>query len=414
MAATCRVSGEPLIPALDLGTLYLSNFFDSKSPDAPSGRLQLGVAKESQLLQLMETFPPELMYRQYWYLSGTNAQMTRELRDIVEIVPGWVRLAEGDHVLDIGCNDGTLLRQYPPELGLVKVGIDPAKNIAPLGRQASTLHACDYFSKETYLALTQGKKARVITSIAMFYDLDDPNSFVHDIAECLDDQGIWIMQLSYTPLMLKQNAFDNIVHEHIEYYSLASVDALLRRHSLKIMSVELNDTNAGSFRLVITHDRNDCSQMTLFDRDIGEYQYNAMLAYEKSIGLNTIEAVHAFGARVEALKTHTLELLSDLKKKGKVVYGYGASTKGNTLLQYYGIDTSLIPAIAERQTQKVGKLTAGSWIPIISEDEMRKARPDYLFVLPWHFINEFYRRESEFLKRGGKFIVPLPELQVIG
>jgi NDP-4-keto-2,6-dideoxyhexose 3-C-methyltransferase len=154
--------------------------------------------------------------------------------------------------------------------------------------------------------------------------------------------------------------------------------------------------------------------MTLFDRDIGEYQYNAVRIYEEQTRVNTIDAVHAFGKRVESLKERTIDLLTSLKKQGKRVYGYGASTKGNTLLQYYGIDSSLMSAIAERQAQKVGKLTAGSWIPIVSEDEMRAARPDYLFVLPWHFMNEFYRREQSFLRGGGKFIVPLPDLQVIG
>jgi len=414
MSRSCRVTGEPLVPAFDLGTLYLSNFLDAKQPEAPRGRMQLALAQGSGLLQLTETFPADVMYGQYWYLSGTNATMTRQLRDIVDIVPRWVRLEAGDHVLDIGCNDGTLLKQYPAEPKVVKVGIDPAKNIAPLGRQACDLHANDYFTAMTFLALTGGRKARVITSIAMFYDLDDPNSFVRDVVECLDERGVWIMQLSYTPLMFKQNAFDNIVHEHIEYYSLASVDFLLRRHDLKILSVEFNDTNAGSFRLVITHNANDCSQMTLFDRDIGEYQYNAVLAYEERIGANTLEAVQQFGARIESLRDRTVDLLTTLKKQGKTVYGYGASTKGNTLLQYYGIDSTLMTAIAERQAQKVGKLTVGSWIPIVSEEQMRAAKPDYLFVLPWHFMNEFYRREEEFLRGGGKFIVPLPQLQVIG
>lgn len=400
---------------VDLGDPYLSNFFDVVTPDAPRGRLQLGLGADSGILKLLDATPSDVLYRRYWYLSGTNATMTRQLKDIVDVIPRWVRLDDGDHVLDIGCNDGTLLKHYPTEPHLVRVGIDPAENLEPLGKQACDLHACDYFGKDVYLGLTHGKKAKVITSIAMFYDLADPHAFVHDIGECLADNGVWILQLSYTPLMLKQNAFDNVVHEHLCYYSLTTIDRLFKQHDMKIVSVEFNDTNAGSFRLVVMRDvQHRHSAAALFDRDIAEYQYDAILAYEDRIGVNRPEAVVEFGKRLEELKARTLDLLITLKNQGKTVYGYGASTKGNTLLQYYEIDPSLIPAIAERQAQKVGKLTAGSWIPIVSEAEMRAATPDYLFVLPWHFIHEFTRRESAFLQNGGKLIVPLPDLQVIG
>jgi NDP-4-keto-2,6-dideoxyhexose 3-C-methyltransferase len=414
MTTRCRISGEPLTPLVDFGELYVSNFFDEVTPDAPKFPLRLGIGAGSGLLQLLDSIPQDLLYRQYWYRSGTNATMTRQLRDIVEIVPRWVELRDGDHVLDIGCNDGTLLRQYPADVAVRKVGIDPAVNIAEVGRQACDLHANDYFTKESYLALTGGVKAKVITSIAMFYDLPDPHRFIADIVDCLDERGVWILQLSYTPLMLRQNAFDNIVSEHLEYYSLMSIDRLFRDHGLKVMSVEFNDTNAGSFRLVVAHGDGRALDAAQFDRDIGDYQYRATLCYEDQSGINRPEAVLEFKARVDALKAQTLDLLASLKNQGKKVFGYGASTKGNTLLQYYGIDSSLITAIAERQTQKAGKLTVGSWIPIISEEEMRAARPDYLFILPWHFVHEFRRREREFLAGGGRFIVPLPDLQVIG
>lgn len=402
------------MPVLDLGNQYINDFVDHINLDAPRSPLELGIGETSGLLQLMTSVPSDMLYRQYWYRSGTNSTMPRQLGDIVNHVPAWVRLEAGDHVLDIGCNDGTLLKQYPAEPKIVKVGIDPAKNIAPFGREVCDLHANDYFTKSTYLALTGNVKAKVITSIAMFYDLEDPHAFVEDIRECLDDRGVWILQLSYTPLMLKQNAFDNIVHEHIEYYTLTTIDRLIRKHDLKVLSVDFNDVNAGSIRVVVAHNRYDGRDTTLFDRDIGEYQYNAVMAYEDKIGADRPEAVYDFRQRIEQRREQTIDLLTSLKKQGKTVYGYGASTKGNTLLQYYGIDSSLITAIAERQAFKVGKLTVGSWVPIISEEEMRAAKPDYLFVFPWHFFNEFYRREVDFLKRGGKFILPLPDLQVIG
>jgi hypothetical protein len=183
---------------------------------------------------------------------------------------------------------------------------------------------------------------------------------------------------------------------------------------MKILDVEFNDTNSGSFRIVVAKNSNPVDEANLFYREIGRYRYNSTHEYEKLKGFDTVEASQKFMTRIENLKVRTVELLQKLRKEGKKVWGYGASTKGNTLLQYYGIDSSLIEGIAERQPQKYGTLTAGSWIHVSSEEEMRKAKPDYLFILPWHFSSEFFRREKEFLKGGGKFIVPLPELRVIG
>lgn len=414
MRTKCRVSGNDLIKVADLGNLYLSTFVRERDESLPRGELRLGIGRDSGLIQLMDSADRDLMYRQYWYLSGTNATMTRQLRDVVSTVPHWIRLKDGDHVLDIGCNDGTLLKQYDPAIKITKVGIDPARNIAEIGRQHCDLHANDYFSKDAYLDLTRGKKAKVITSIAMFYDLEDPNQFVDDIKACLDDDGIWIIQMSYTPLMFVQNAFDNIIHEHLEYYTLSSTSFLLDRHDLKILDVDFNDTNSGSFRVIVGKKGRPFSDAALFYTDIGRYRFEATLSYEKQNGIDTPEACQKFMERVDTQKARALDLLDTLRLQKKRVFGYGASTKGNTLLQYYGIDSTLISAIAERQEQKWGLLTVGTWIPIVSEAQMRLEKPDYLFILPWHFLNEFHYRESEFLKGGGKFIVPLPELRVIG
>jgi len=403
-----------LTPVADFGDLFVSDFLTAVSPGAPRSPLRLGIGEGSGLLQLMDTVDRDSLYRQYWYASGTNATMTRQLADIVNTVPNWVRLNDGDLVLDIGCNDGTLIRQYPQGTRLTRVGIDPAVNLAEAGRAHCDLHAADYFTKEVFFGLTGGRRAKVITSIAMFYDLDDPSAFVADIHDCLADDGIWIVQMSYMPLMMMQNAFDNVIHEHLEYYSLLSMDHLVRKHDLKILDVEFNDTNAGSFRLVLTRRANPVTSAALFYRDIGRYRYDSVLEYERQQRFDDPGVCIDFMARVETLKGKTLELLGDLRRKGKSVYGYGASTKGNTLLQYYGIGPDLIQGIAERQPRKYGLLCAGSWIPILSEAEVRAARPDYMVVLPWHFINEFLERERDYLRAGGKFIVPLPELTIIG
>ncbi len=413
MQTTCRLSGKPLTQVIDLGDMYISNFYKTIDPAAPHAPLRIGIGEESGLLQLMDSVERSPLYRQYWYRSGTNATMTRQLGDIITGFREWVRLREGDVVLDIGCNDGTLLRLLPSELGLFRIGIDPAENLAPLAREHCEAHAADFFSKAVFMELSGGRKARVITSIAMFYGLEDPKAFVADLVECLADDGIWVLQLSYTPLMIKQNAFDNICHEHIEYYTLLSLKYLLDPFDLEILDVEFNDTNSGSFRVIIGKRGYGGKDATLFMRDIGQYRVQSTLAYEKGRHFDEPEVYKDYMVHLEQLKAETLALLHDIVRSGKSVIGYGASTKGNTLLQYYGLGPGLIEAIAERQPQKFGLLTAGSWIPIISEEEMRKRKPDYLFVLPWHFMTEFIERERDFLKAGGKFIVPLPALQII-
>ncbi len=413
MRTTCRISGKPLTPVIDLGNLYVSAFYRAIEPDSPRSPLQLGIGEDSGLLQLAHTVDPDTLYREYWYRSGTNATMARQLKDVVNVVPAWTRLRDGDVVLDIGCNDGTLLSHYGDVPKLFKVGIDPARNIEEQGRLQCSAHATGYFSSELFLSLSGGRKASVITSIAMFYDLDEPGAFVKDVFDSLADDGVWIAQLSYTPLMLKQNAFDNVIHEHLEFYTLSSMNYLLCQYGFKIVDVELNDVNAGSVRVVVAKDGNPLRHSARFTTDIGDVRRTSLLEYEATLALDNPETYRAFMRRVETQKGALLDLLRQLKGEGKLVYGYGASSKGNTLLQYYGITSEYVTAIAERQPQKWGLLTPGSWIPIVSEDDMRAAKPDYLLVLPWHFIHEFIHREQAFLHGGGRLIVPLPEVRVI-
>lgn len=414
MRTVCRISGQPLEEVINLGDLYVSNFVEKVDPLAPRGLLRIGIGQESGLLQLMDAVERPPLYKQYWYRSGTNATMRRQLHDVVDAIRPWVRLRDGDVFLDIGCNDGTLLRQLPTETNLFKIGIDPAENLAPEARPACDAHASDFFTKDCFMNLSGGRKARVITSIAMFYGLEDPRAFVSDIKDCLADDGVWVLQLSYTPLMIKQNAFDNICHEHVEYYTLLSLQYLLQQFDLTVLDVEFNDANSGSFRVIITKGGNPVRDATLFMKDIGTYRVQSTLDFEAHQHFDNPDVYRDYMKRLAKLKTDTFALFQQIKREGKTVIGYGASTKGNTTLQYYGLGPELLSAIAERQPQKYGLLTAGSWIPIISEDEMRARKPDYLFVLPWHFMNEFVDRERAFTQAGGKFIIPLPELQIIG
>lgn len=414
MEALCRLSGKPLTEVINLGDLYVSNFYPAVQPHAPRAPLRLGIGEESGLLQLMDPFDRPALYQQYWYRSGTNATMSRQLNDIVTAFREWVHLKPGDVVLDIGCNDGTLLSHVPPSLGVMRIGIDPAENLAEHARVVCDAHSVGFFDRDRYMDLSGGRKARVITSIAMFYGVDQPIAFVSDIADCLSDDGVWVLQLSYTPLMIKQNAFDNICHEHIQYYTLLSLKYLLDKVDLEIIDVEFNDANAGSFRIVSAKKGRGDRFGTMFLRDIGLYRVHSTLAYERQQRFDEPDIYRDYMVRIKGLKAETLELLDGLKRGGRRVLGYGASTKGNTLLQFYGLGPETIESIAERQPQKYGLYTAGSWIPIISEDEMRSREPDYLFVLPWHFLTEFLEREKAFVERDKHFIVPLPALQLVG
>lgn len=411
---TCRISGEPLIPLFSLGDLHMSGFIPEGGQDLPAVPLELMLAPESGLVQLADTPSFDDMYREYWYASGTNETMTLELKGIAEKVQRLTGLGKGDTHVDIGCNDGTLLSFINPEV--TRVGFDPAKNgYAEQSRKHADHIIEDYFTGSAYEALSLGKKAKVITSIAMFYDLEDPNAFVDDIDRVLDPEGLWVIQMSYTPLMLKQLAFDNICHEHLEYYTLQSLTYLLDRHNMKIVDCELNDVNGGSFRIYI---RKANATPALFGtapyRDVAEYRVESIRAYEKTLNLQDPQTYLDFYRAVEALKAQTMDFIRAEKEKGKKIWAYGASTKGNTLLQWFGLDSTLIDGIAERQERKFGLKTVGTHIPICSEDEMRAAKPDYVLVLPWHFIEEFKRRERSFLESGGKFILPCPRFEIIG
>lgn len=412
---TCRISGEPLVPLFDLGNLYMSDFIaKDSSPRIPQVPLKMCLAPLSGLVQLAHTAPSDDMYSTYWYRSGTNATMTKELQDIALSGQQTMKTVSGDVWLDIGCNDGTLLSFLDPSL--TRIGIDPAKNgYKELSQKHANVVVSDYFTAESYRKSGFGdKKAKVITSIAMFYDLENPHDFVRDIEETLDDNGLWILQMSYLPLMLKQLAFDNICHEHLEYYTLLSLEYLLAAHGLTVVDCQLNDVNGGSFRVYIRKTKADKTTFaTAPYRDVAEMRTNSIRVNEECLDLKNPETYMKFYKDIVELKNQTVAFIKAEKAKGKKIWGYGASTKGNTLLQWFGLDSSLVDAIAERSPSKFGLKTAGSNIPIASEEDMRAARPDYLLVLPWHFIAEFRKREIAFMKEGGAFIVPCPAFEII-
>lgn len=407
---TCRVcESNNLAPIMSLGNQYVTNFVSVPEEQGEKIPLQLDLCNDCKLLQLRHTTPPDLMYRQYWYKSGISTTMVAALSDITEKIEKLIPLKAGDMVVDTGPNDGTLLRSYRQK-NLKLIGFEPAKNLAPLAAVGTTKVVNDYWNYKAFEREFGSEKAKVITSIAMFYDLEDPNGFVADITKALDKEGLWIIQMCYLPTMLEVNAFDNICHEHLQYYSLLSLKHLLARHKMTIFDVELNDVNGGSYRCYIKHD--DAKTIKPFPG--AQKRVEALDTYEAKLGLDGVKAYVEFTDRVNSIKDQVRNFIQSETARGKVVYIYGASTKGNVLLQYFDLDTRLIKAATDKNPDKWGKKTVGTMIPIISIDQYRKDKPDYLLVLPWHFSKEIPEQEREFLKAGGKMIFPLPEFKVVG
>jgi SAM-dependent methyltransferase len=398
-----------------LGKLYVSDFIN-KDEDARAGKhdMTLVIDERYGAARLETCTPIHSMFGKYWYRSGINQTMRTELKGIVDSVTSVQKLNEGDLWLDIACNDGTLLSFVPD--GIKKLGIDPAED--SFKNESSKIAdevIQDFFTLENFKkSKFKKKKAKVVTCIAMFYDLDEPVEFLKDVTKVLDDDGLFVLQMSYTPLMIKQLAFDNICHEHVYYWGLASIEKLLKKAGLKIVDCQLNDVNGGSFRIYIKKKKSDVTTFaTAPYRDVCNVRVESLIKWEKGLKLDKEEIWLDFYNRIEALKKETVDFIKAEKAKGKVICGYGASTKGNTLLQYFGLDNTLIDAIAERSPYKFGLKTIGTNIPILSEEDVRAMNPDYMLILPWHFISEFIKREDEFLSKGGKFIVPCPNFQII-
>ena len=413
---TCRLCGsKSLSLILDLGPQMLASAFASKDNEdrLPTRKVPLELVRCNPeldenacgLVQLRHTFPSDIMYTDYWYASGVNQTMRDALADITSKAVQYVDIVKGDIAVDIGCNDGTLLKSYKnPALELV--GFDPAKNFVGVAGEGFT-RINDYFNKQSYIAAKGQKKAKIVTSIAMFYDLEDPVSFSKDIFDILADDGIWVLQMADLPNMLAHNMFDNICHEHTTYYSLAPMEYIFKRCGMKLVDVEMNNVNGSSYRFYIRKASGPDATVDAVKR-IAKVRFD-----EFNMALDTDEPYKKFKENIERNKNDLLFFINQERAKGKKIFVYGASTKGNVLLQYCGLNEKIIPYAAERNPRKWGTRTLGSNIPIISEEDARAMKPDYFLVLPYHFLEEMIVREKEFIDRGGKFIVPVPSVKLV-
>ncbi len=403
----CRIGGgDNLLTVLDLGQQALTGVFPKNVEDKiTEGPLELVWSPESGLLQLKHSYEPDEMYGDnYGYRSGLNQSMVEHLTRKVLFLERFAQPQQGDIIVDIGSNDCTTLKAYSTP-GLKKIGIDPTGTKFASYYPENVKLVPEFFSEESYRSRFSGP-AKIVTSIAMFYDLEDPIQFAKNIEAILADDGIWHFEQSYLPSMLLTNSYDTVCHEHLEYYSLQSVEKILSAAGLKVVDVIMNDVNGGSFAVTAAKTGNK-------NLVTNEPVIQWLRKRELDIGLHTSKPYLEFKERVFRHRDDLVQLIRSLVADGKTVLGYGASTKGNVTLQFCGLTTADIQAIAEVNKDKFGCFTPGSHIPIISEKEARAMNPDYFLVLPWHFKNGILKREQEYLANGGKFIFPFPEIAVV-
>lgn len=403
----CRTSGSDyLVPVLNLGIQALTGVFPrSAGEDITRGPLELVWCPDSGLVQLRHSYDPAELYgANYGYRSGLNQSMVDHLHDKIRLLERLVALRAGDVVLDIGSNDATTLKAYSVA-GIRRIGIDPTGVKFQQYYSSDIELIADFFSAQAYSAI-ESRPARIVTSIAMLYDLESPVDFARQVASILAVDGVWHFEQSYMPSMLRTNSYDTICHEHLEYYSLDVVRRILDAAGLQLVDVVTNGINGGSFAVTAAHRAN---QTLRPNRAVIDW----LLQQENRMGLATPRPYRDFEERVFRHRQDLVRLVRTLAADGKKVLGYGASTKGNVLLQFCGFSAADIPAIAEVNPDKFGCVTPGTRIPIVSEAEARAMRPDYFLVLPWHFKDGIVRREKDFLRQGGKLIFPFPEIEIV-
>lgn len=403
----CRICGNPhLQEVLDLGLQALTGVFPAQeNQKITQGPLVLvkciGGADACGLLQLANSYDLGEMYGDnYGYRSGLNQSMVRHLHGKVRRILEMVNLSSQPIVLDIGSNDGTTLSAYP-ENSCTRVGMDPtAAKFREYYPKGVTVIA-DFFSAARFQEAFPGRRARVVTSFSMFYDLERPLDFMREVASVLEDNGLWVFEQSYMPLMLERNSYDTVCHEHLEYYALKQIKWMADRVGFKIVDVEFNDINGGSFSITVAKQAAPYPEYA---------ELQALLDRETKLGLDTLTPYQAFAARTASSREALRSFIEKALAEGKRVAGLGASTKGNVLLQYCGFGKRELFAIGEVNPYKFGRFAPGTLIPIVPESELLADEPDYLVVLPWHFRPFFLEK---YRLRKAKLVFPLPSLEIV-
>ena len=401
----CRICSSDSTEVLKFDPQYIATIFVTSNDSHPMSQVKIPMTlmlcknKDCGLVQLKETVRPDLLYTNYFYRTGINDMMKRDLQDVVNYALNNTKTESNDVVVDIGANDCTMIGMFPKNLD--RIAIEPAKNIDWKHVDKSINIVNEFLSKEIVLKETKGKKAKIITATAMFYDFENPNIAARDIKEILDDNGVCVIQVSYLLDTIKDMNFYDVVHEHLEYYSLKSINYLMERNGLTVVDASTNFVNGGSLRVLVTHKEN-CKAKSK--------QYEEILAEEEKWHLNEPDTYVQYGKRIQDIIEKSKNLILKETQKGGKIIGLGASTKGNVLFQICGFDKKLLPFISDRNKDKVGLRTLGTDIEIISEERAREMNPNYMLVIPWCFKEEILEREKTYIQNGGKmlFVMPYP------
>ena len=402
--SNCRIcKSSKLVNLFSLGKLCFTGKFPSKKQIIKKEPIKLILCKNCQLVQLAHNFDLKYLYGpDYGYRTGINKTMLNHVRDITRLLTRKKSLKKTDMVLDIASNDGSLLNSY--KSSVIKFGIDPILKKYEKNYKNIDYYLADFFSAKKVMKKTK-KKFKIITALSVFYDARNPNSFLLDVKKILDNDGIFLLEFADLSSIIKFKMFDTICHEHLEYYSTKVICDLAKKHKLRVFDIKQNDINGGSKQYFICHTESRIKSK--------KEKINEILKNENKLELNKIGTFRKFIKEINSSKIKLSKKLEYLKSRGKIVHCYGASTKGNVLLQYYKIDRKLIEYAAERNEKKYGYYTPGSRIKIISEKLSRLLGPEYYLVLPWHFKKEILQRELKIRKKGVKFIFPLPNLKII-
>jgi len=405
----CRICGcKDLEEAISIPAQFLSPTFVETNIDNPLANIKVPMTvmvcnnKDCSLVQLKESTNPELLYTNYFYRSSTNETMINDLKKVVSRSQEYVELKVDDIVVDIGANDCTMIQWFPDSLK--RIAVEPAKNIDWSHVTSSIQIVNDFFPSSKFIKALNGDKVKVFTSCAMFYDLDKPNDFVKSIKENLHKDGVWCIQLSYALSMTKNLNFYDICHEHLEYYTLKTLRYLMKTNGLHLHHAEENRVNGGSAIVFISH-----IDKSMKDSD----ELSRLINEEESLGLYEADAYKNFYSRMNDLKFKVNKYIDSEISKGNLILGLGASTKGNVLLQYFGLDKKKIPFISEKQKSKVGLKTLGSDIDLISEEAAYLKNPSCMLVLPWYFKDEIVAREKDYIQNGGALLFPMPYAHLV-
>ena len=404
----CRVCSSDTIEVLKLEPQYIATTFVKSNANNPMSQVKIPLTlmlckdKNCGLIQLKETVRPDLLYKNYFYRTAINDTMRRDLQDVVNYAVNNVKTEKDDIAIDIGANDCTMVSMYPEYMK--RIGIEPATNIDWSNVSKSITIVNDYFSKDVVMKTTNGKKAKILSATAMFYDFNDPNIATKDIKEILHEDGVCVLQVSYLLDTIRDMNFYDVVHEHLEYYSLKSINYLMERNGLKIIDATTNFVNGGSLRVLVTHKENSRPKSK---------RYKEILYEDKKWNLEELDTYVQYEHKIKDIIKKSREFIVNEIENGGTVIGLGASTKGNVLLQICGIGKDLLPYISDRNKEKVGLRTLGTDIEIISEEKAREINPSAMLVIPWNFKEEVLSREKDYIQNGGKMLFLMPKPYIV-